>query len=171
VLAANATGASHTYATDDTYVAVVSAVDEDGTHDAPDHTVVVTNVLPIVTVTGGSSVNEGSNYTASFSATDAGGTPVALWAIDWGDGASDVFDGSASSATHSFDDNGSYVITATAVSDDGDSGSNTKTITVNNVAPTPTISGTPGGTVAEGTAVNLTASSNDPSSADTVTYA
>jgi PKD repeat protein len=171
VLAANATGASHTFATDDTYAVVVSAVDEDGTHAAANHNVVITNVLPVVTVTGNNSVNEGANYQVDFSATDAGGTAVALWAIDWGDGSSDVFDGSASSATHAYEDNGNYTITATAVSEDGDSGSNTKAVTVNNVAPSPAIVGEPVGPITEGTAVNLTASRTDPGVNDTVTYA
>jgi hypothetical protein len=73
--------------------------------------------------------------------------------------------GSSTGATASFTPTtkGNYVATVTATDEDGHmvwQGSNT--ITVNNVPPTVTVSGTPNSSIAEGTAVALTSTATEP---------
>src|SRR5262249_46156957 len=68
------------------------------------------------------------------------------------------------------DDNGNYVVTLTGSGDDGGVGTDRKTITVTNVAPTASIIGAPSSSP-EGTAIQLGSTVSDPGSADTFTYA
>src|SRR5207244_3949772 len=80
--------------------------------------------------------------------------------------------GSGSQPTFSFtpNDNGTYVASLTVTDDDGGIGTDTKSITVTNVAPTAIINGAPANSP-EGTAINLTSTVTDAGTADTFTYA
>jgi len=73
--------------------------------------------------------------------------------------------GSAPSFSFTPNDNGTYVVSLTVTDDDSGAGSDSKSITVTNVAPTATINGAPASSP-EGTAINLTSSVSDPGSAD-----
>src|SRR5207247_1292830 len=61
-------------------------------------------------------------------------------------------------------------VSLTVTDNDGGIGSDTKTVNVTNVAPTPSIAGAPASSP-EGTAINVTASSTDPGTLDSVAYA
>src|SRR5262249_26460312 len=132
--------------------------------------ITVTTVVPVVQLTGDSHVDEGSTYTINFSSTDAGGDSRDGWLLDWGAG--DILFDAPHVATdsHTFADNGSYTVTATALASDGDSGSASIALTVDNVAPTVAITGTPSNTTPEGTAISFGSDVSDPGVNDTLTY-
>src|SRR5262249_41898488 len=62
--------------------------------------------------------------------------------------------------------NGTYLVTLTATDRNGGTGSDSRTIVVNNVAPTAVINGAPA-SGPEGTPISLTSTVTDPSSVDT----
>ncbi len=79
-----------------------------------------TNVAPYVSISGASSVKEGSTYTLNLIAEDPGTNAVNYWTVNWGDGAaSEQISGAATTATHVYANKGSYAITATATDEDG----------------------------------------------------
>jgi hypothetical protein len=164
--AGNATSATHVFGTAGATTVTVSATDEDGTYHQT-KSVTVSAVTPTVTLTGDTSVDEGSVYTLGFSSTNSNIRNG--WTIDWGDGETDFEDTSTSSETHTYVDNGSYTITVGAITDDTE-GDSTLNLTVNNVAPTIAITGTPASS-AEGTGITLGSTESDPGANDTETYA
>src|SRR6185436_9149828 len=144
------------------------ATDEDGTFAAGNTVAVaVHNVAPTLAISGASTVNEGAGYTLNLSSFDPGADTIASWTINWGDG-TQIVSGNPSSATHTYaDGNANYTISASATDEDGTfAAGNTVSVTVNNVAPTLTISGA--STVDEGALYTLNLSSFDPG-ADTIT--
>src|SRR5207245_9097526 len=103
------------------------------------------------TVTDPSSTDTAAGFTYSWSVTK-NGNPFAS--------------GSAAAIGFTPDDNGSYVVTFTATDKDGASGSDSKTISATNVAPTATLGNN--GPVNEATPATISFSGQfDPSSADT----
>src|SRR5690606_24818340 len=92
---------------------------------------------------------------------DPGLDALAEWTINWGDGSVSTAAGSATSATHVYQQSAAaYTISATATDEDGGPySSNSITVQVNNVAPSVTITGiTPDdGTAHEGDSFTLTA--------------
>ncbi|HSI32792.1 MAG TPA: pre-peptidase C-terminal domain-containing protein [Tepidisphaeraceae bacterium] len=113
--------------------------DASGNTSTASATVSVANAAPTVAPTGNSSVAEGATYTLGFSATDPGGDAISTWVINWGDGTTPTTAGTgASSATHTYADNGTYTLSVTATDDDGGAGTSTATITVtDSVDPDP----------------------------------
>src|SRR5207248_2167163 len=96
----------------------------------------------------------GATFTLNLAANHFGHTFIG-WSIDWGDGHTDTITGNPSTATHVYaDGSDSFVIHANAADDTGTYAANTQSITVNNVAPTISLSG--GSTVSDGVAYNLT---------------
>jgi hypothetical protein len=137
----------------DNYTVTLIAQDEDGgTLSAVANTTVsVANVAPQLTISGNASANEGSPYTLTLASSDPGADTITQWLINWGDGTSlqtvtgsPVTSNTASAqVTHTYADGPSNpVIFATAVDEDGSfSVASNVTVTVNNVAPTGSISG------------------------------
>jgi len=115
--------------------------------------------------------NEGSAVTASATFTDPGANDGPFTCtVNYGDGSGDmsgtVSNGTCTGPSHTYADNGNYTVTVKVKDKDGDEGSNSKLHTVNNVAPTATLSNS--GPVNEGSPVTITFSNpSDPSSADT----
>src|SRR5205085_2117842 len=147
-----------------------TATDNTGTYAADPFAIAVRNVAPTVTIGGAASVNEGATYTLSLSATgDPGQDTISKWVIKWGDGsATQTVSGNPSSAAHTYADgpNG-YTVSATATDEDGTYSSNTKAVTVNNVAPTIlTATNLSGG---EGKALSFSGTFSDPGVLDTHT--
>jgi PKD repeat protein len=113
---------------------------------------------------------EGTAVTLGETVTGVGGYTYA-WSVTKNGGP--FSSGNTASFAFTPDDNGTYVTTLTVTDQTGQSGSASQTITADNVAPTPQITGTPWG-VAPGTTVSLGGSATDPSSVDTAagfTYA
>ena len=105
-------------------------------------------------------------YTLNLSKSDPGADTISQWTINWGDG-TQVVSGNPSSVTHTYaDGTANYTISATATDEDGTfAAGNTVGVTVNNVAPTLTISGA--ASVNEGSSYTLNLSKSDPG-ADTI---
>jgi hypothetical protein len=134
----NPSSVSHTYADGpNTYTISATATDEDGTHSANTISVSANNIAPMLTLSGGDSVAEGSLYTLDLAASDPGADTIDHWTVNWGDGNVETVSGNPSSATHSYADGpNTYTISATATDEDGTYSANTVRVTVNAVTQT-----------------------------------
>jgi hypothetical protein len=168
---------------DGVYVVTFSVNDDDlsGTQTAAARTFTVVNAAPAPTIAGvTANPNEGSSNTLTLNFNDPAGvndTPYTYsWAITKGTIAYTQATNVTTTATSvnipfTPDDNAVFTISATVTDGDGATASATaRTITVNNVAPAPTINGAPTAAVNEGFGTTLTATSVDPGTLDTVTY-
>jgi hypothetical protein len=138
---------------DGNYTVTLIARDEDGgtLSAVANTTIAVANVAPQLTISGNASATEGSPYTLTLASSDPGTDTITRWLINWGDGTglqtvtgNPVTSNSVSAqVTHTFADGPtSPVIFATASDEDGSySAASNVTVTVNNVAPTGSISG------------------------------
>lgn len=107
--------------------------------------VTINNVAPTIALSGNNTVNEGATYTLNLGAvSDPGADTVTGYRVNWGDGEFDDFAGdpSGQTVTHAYEDDGDYTITVDLIDEDGThAAAGTKDVTVDNVAPTITISG------------------------------
>jgi hypothetical protein len=134
--------------------------------------VTVANVAPSVEITGATAGVEGTAITLGATVTDPAGANDPLtyaWSVAKG-GAAYGEPGSDTGYTFTPDDNAEYIVTLTVTDGDGGSTTDTHTVTVANVAPTPEITGLPGGSSPELTPIALSVEENDPGTADTFTY-
>lgn len=130
----SSTSVLKTYRDNGIYTITLSATDEDGTFHIT-RQITILNVAPTLSVSAPSFVNEGSSFQFDFSSTDPGSDAVASWLVDWGDGTTSPFSGSAVGGSKTYADDGTYTITLTAIDEDGNY-SISRTVTVLNVAPT-----------------------------------
>jgi len=151
---------SHVYADNGIYTVRVTVTDDDhdtvGNGQAFDElTVTVNNVAPMVEAGEDASIDEGGIFTGSGSFVDPG---VDTWTatVDYGDD-TEVLPLTLADKTfnlnHVYADNGTYIVTVTVTDDDGGVGSDTATVTVNNVAPTAVVADNQ--TTNEGTELTL----------------
>ena len=160
---------SHTYSDNGTYTVTVVIVNDIGQSFSDSVDVEVTNVAPTPTITSISATRiEGTSIDFAGSATDpAGANDTLTYVWNFGDGSPAV---TGATAIHTFADNGIYVITLTVSDEDGGITSTTQTITVENVAPTPSIVSISGNRQ-EGDLLTFSGSANDPAGTnDTLTY-
>jgi uncharacterized delta-60 repeat protein len=166
--------ASFSFTPDDnaSYVVTLTVTATDGgTGTAPAQTITVTNVAPTPTIHGApASSPEGTAINVSATSTDPGTFDNATYAWSVTKNGNPYASGSGVSFSFTPDDNASYVITLTATDNDLSAGTTTATVSVSNVAPTPTIHDAPASSP-EGTAINVSATSTDPGTVDTATYA
>jgi PKD repeat protein len=165
----------------DTYAVALAVRDDDLGASGP-HVVnvVVSNVRPVLVVATDQMVGEG----ALLDLSAVGAPPLALFVddglldthtatVDWGDGSPlempALFAGPGSGAlgaTHSYQDNGVYLVTITVTDDDGGSDMQSFQVAVGNVAPTAVL--TNNGPVNEGSSATVSFSGQfDPSTTDT----
>ncbi len=160
----------------DSYTISATLTDDDTGVTTKTTTVTVNNVNPTLTLVGPppNTINEGEFITVTGSATDPANQPLLMpttindpltytWSVTKDGNAYDS--GLGNVANFQAVDNGVYVVTMTVTDDDLGSDTQTYTINVANVAPTPTVTGDTTGF--EGTAINLTASSTDPANMPT----
>ena len=149
-------------------------IDKDGGFNEYTVAVTVANVAPTATLGNNGPVNEGSPATITFSgqfdASTADTTAGFHYAYSCtnGDLSGSTYAASGTSATNActFNDNGSYPVKARIIDKDGGFTEYTTSVTVNNVAPTATLSNS--GPINEGSSATISFSSQlDPSSADT----
>ncbi|WP_182869937.1 DUF4347 domain-containing protein [Rhodopirellula sp. JC639] len=96
----------------------------------------VQNKAPSLSVTGNASVIENATYTLNLAATDPGDDTLTQWRVDWGDGTTDVYAGSATSVTHTYTVAGlTHNILVSATDEDGTWMSGDLFLTTNNSNP------------------------------------
>src|SRR5262249_23114842 len=165
---ATASGAAptHLYADDGTYTVTLTVSDGQGGSTSDSLVVTVRNVAPLLTLSGASAVNEASTYTLNLAASDPGQDTIANWTITWGDGSVQTVAGNPGSVSNTYgDDPQPCTISATAADEDGTySAGNSLSVTVNNLAPTASLSGPATG--ARGQVRTFALGAADPSAID-----
>jgi len=124
------TSIKHTFRTPGTKTVTVSALDNDGAQGVGKFTVTVSNRAPTMNLNA--ELKGRTNTPIPFAATafDEDGS---IRSISWSFG--DGEKGSGAQVTHSYDDDGVYLVTATATDDSGASVSRKATVRVSNQGP------------------------------------
>jgi Ca2+-binding RTX toxin-like protein len=162
---------AHTYQDgSNSYAVTIDLVDEDGSHANAGNSfgVSVDDVPPGLTISGNGSADEGSSYGLTLGpVTDPGMDGVAQYVIHWGDGSSSIIDAANLPADrtvyHTYGDgSANYAVTVGLLDEDGThtNRANPLSVSVNNVAPTATLSGPASGT--RGQAMSFTVNFTDP---------
>ncbi len=127
---------SHAYVDNGDYTVRLTVTDDDGGASSATLLVTVRNVAPTVTMGPDMTVEEGSMFTLSASVFDPGSGDTHTYLWDFGDGhtASGTL-----TPSHAYADNGDYTVRLTVTDDDGGQDEVEITITVDNVAPIPSI--------------------------------
>jgi PKD repeat protein len=122
---------SHVYATEGIYTVTLTVTDADGSEVSVSHTVTVgPNAADVMLV-----ANETSGYeplTVEFGCAAIDGNAPFTYDIDFGDGTAH---GTLSTETHTFEQNGTYVVNCTVTDTDGDVSSDSVTVTVLDTVP------------------------------------
>ena len=151
-----------------TYTLTVTATDEDAAVGTDQVVIAVTNVRPTLTLTGPSTIDEGTLYRLVLGpSSDSGTDSVTQYRISWGDGSPVEVFTVPGEVAHLFVNQGSPTINVTLVDEDGthvDVAS--KTLTVRNVAAVLTGITTNVITVFENGLVTLTGTLSDPGAQD-----
>ncbi|MCI0578381.1 MAG: PKD domain-containing protein, partial [Chloroflexi bacterium] len=151
------------------YTVTLTVTDDDGGSDSDVALVLVDNAAPAANAGPDRVANEGQWLTISGSFTDPGGndTHTYLWQVVASNGQV-IPEFTTLNFTFTPYDNGVYTATLTVTDNDGDSGTDTAIITVNNVAPT-TNAG-PDQTATSNNLVTLDGSFTDPGLSDSHTF-
>jgi hypothetical protein len=178
VLPGSATGATHAYPTHGSYTITATAIDDAGDSSQLTKVITAQDVAPAPTISGAPSqaISEGDTISLTATPNDTGSASTTyLWSIQKDGAAWTPPSGTnLTSSTLSFiaGYKGSYVATCVVTDDASETGSaSTSAITVNAVAPTVNITGTPSGAINKGDTISLTANPNDVGTGDTYSYA
>ena len=127
---------------DGSYVVTITVTDDDGALGSDTVAITVDNVAPLVAATLPLLLDEGESFQLLGSFVDPGADTHA-GSIDFGDGRVEElrFSGQAFSLGHRFGDDGTYDVEVMVSDDEGGSGNQSFTVTVNDVAPLLEISG------------------------------
>ncbi|WP_419195274.1 DUF4347 domain-containing protein, partial [Novipirellula herctigrandis] len=105
---------------DGSYTIGLQVRDGRGGVDTTTVNVTVNNVAPTLTVSGATTVVNGTSYLLNLSAVDPGSDTIASWTINWGDGSIETIVGNPSTASHVYGEIGyTYNILASATDEDG----------------------------------------------------
>lgn len=158
---------THAYSDDDSYTGTVTVTDNDGDSHSLTLVVDVENLPPSVSIIAlPNEIDEGAlvDFTGGIFDPGLADTHTFEWNFDDGSTADDSLD-----QTHGFYDEGTYYVSLSVTDDDGDTGSASIPIKVNNVAPTAFLGNK--GPQDEGSEVTVSFSDQyDPGTSDTFTY-
>jgi len=164
---------SHTYADNGDFTATLTVTDDEGAPSASaSATVTISNVAPIPSADPDPTVDLGVELVFSVGFSDPGVNDASWnWDIDWGDGSAHST-GAATiqgdfTAAHTYTSAGDHTLTFQVTDKDSGLGSLTRTVTVQNQAPTADAGGPYTGD--EGSAVSFTGTGSDPDGG-TVSY-
>ena len=147
---AGAIGGTHVYADDGNYTVTVSVTDNNDGSASQSFNVLVKNVPPVLVTATDQTLIEGQLLDLSAS---GGAPPLGLFVdpglldthtatVNWGDGSATenatVIAGMGAGAlggSHTYADNGVYIVSVTVTDDDGGTSTGTFNVTVKNVAP------------------------------------
>jgi PKD repeat protein len=158
----SATGAnpSHSYAALGNYTITVTATDTFGVQGTASSTIAIVNPP---TANAGSALTGNAGSAVSFSQATASGTGTLSYSWDFGDGTVAI---GQLNPTHVYQAGGTYTAALTVIEGGGPSATSSITVTINNVAPTATLTVPASGTA--GVPVSLSASATDPSPVDQI---
>jgi len=165
----------HTYGDNGVYNVTLTVTDDDGGVGSGLMVVVVENVAPRVWLYWDQMVDEGEEveFSGYFSDPDCDDWYVLVW--DFGDGTvitstgySQTYYGYVSDIVHAYVDDGEFTVTLTVLDDDGDWGSDSCEVIVENVAPD--VDAGEDMAIYEGGYVFFQGSFVDPGANDTHTY-
>jgi len=149
---------SHTYASAGTYAVTVSATDEYGKTGTTTGSITILSA-PVVNAGSPVAVNAESSLTFS-QATETGGTAPFTYTWNFGDGTNQT---GSLNPSHTYANPGSYTATVNVTDANQLTSTSSVVVTVNDVAPTASLSGPSSGTA--GTSLSFTASATDVSPA------
>jgi hypothetical protein len=138
---ATGSGASFSFTPDDngSYVVTLTATDKDSGVGSTSATIAVTNVAPTAVINGAPATSpEGTSIALSSTVSDPSTADTTTgfnyaWTVT--KNGNPFASGSEASFTFTPDDDGTYLVTLAAKDQDGGTGSDSKTITVTNIAP------------------------------------
>lgn len=136
---------SHTYVNNGVFDVELTLSDDEGGSATASTSVTVNNVAPVVTASG-NEIDENSKGTVNGTISDVGLNDSLTLVVDWGDGSTGApmnFSGgtTAYSITHTYVDDGVYVVKLNLTDDEGDTGNASASVTVNNTNPLITATG------------------------------
>ena len=147
---------------DGVYTVELTVADDDGGTATRSHTLTVANLPPVPVYTGVLTGTEGDTLTLGVDPADPGTADTHTVSWDYGDGTT------GSDATHAWEDDGSWTVTATVTDDDGASGTIAATLVLDNAPPV--VTGAPPATASEGVVYTFAPGVTDPGTADTHTW-
>jgi PKD repeat protein len=162
ILTTGTIDATHAYGDNGIYTVTVTVQDDDGIAVSDTFQVTVNNVAPALTVVGAHTIAEGAllSLIDLGTITDPGfdnpanpsgpSVETFTYSIDWGDGtladtgsatidavgSEGYLTGASFDGSHTFADNGTYIVTVIVTDDDGGTDTQTFDVTVSNVNPT-----------------------------------
>ena len=152
---------------DGSYLVSLNVSDDDGGTGVATKAITVVNAGPVVDAGEDFTVDEGRAVLLSGSFIDSGGadTHTSAWSVV-DEAGNTIASGPGLTLELVAPDDGTYTATFTVTDDDGTVGTDTRTMTVRNVAPTVSIIGAPD-TRPEGAAISLGSTVAESSGADT----
>ncbi len=156
---------THAYDDDGVYLVTLTVTDDDAAVHTDTMEVTVNNVAATVDAGVDQTSDEGGQVDFTGSFTDPGPVDTHLFDWDFGDGQTDS---GSLTTSHTYADDGVYVVTLTVTDDDGGVGVDVLIVTVDNVTPTARHGGPY--VIDEGTGVFLDGSASSDPGMDIVLY-
>ena len=156
---------SFTFPDDGTYTLSLTIADKDGGMDTDSITIVVGNANPTASMAGPTTGDEGESLNYVGSATDPGGDTF-TYAWSFGDGTN----ATGTNVSHTFLDEGTYLVTLTTEDDDGGIDTATQSVAINNVNPTIDTMVLPTANLNEGSSLAFTSTASDLGILDVLSY-